>query len=211
MPKRNTRLRWSLVIALAIVWPLAVVFVVQPLAQRWGSVRPLASAADLQMLMNVRRYEVQIPDDKDNWFLGVSGVVDGKEHSSGGGTVPSGSTVVLLLQRSDDARMKYCWYHENSVMHGSIANPLIGASVSTERMVAQCKPGDWLIRGGRDSVSTRKPADFEVRVSLSPPVDDEGHEGHDHVEHTEGSGRLTFLNWVDQPPCASTRFPETGR
>ena len=203
MTKQKTRFRWLPLIAFAAVWPLAVVFVVQPWVENYSSVRSLASASDLQLLMNVRRYEVMIPEDKDNWYLGLVGVVDGKEHQSGGGAVPGGSTVVLLIQRSDDTRMKYCWHQGKSMMHGSIPNPLLGAGVSTERTAIECKPGDWLIRGGRDSVTTGKPADFEVRVVLSPPIE----EGQNNAVHTEDGIALLQMENNRRPRARANTAP----
>ena len=101
--------------------------------------------------------------------MGLTGMVDGKERGGGGASVAGGTNVVLLLEYSDGPRLNYCWYSGSSVMRGSLPNPLVDAGVATERTQGEVQPGDWLVRGGRNEVSSSGVADFELLVSLSPP------------------------------------------
>lgn len=161
---------WTFLLAFIIVWPMVVVWYVSPAVKRIQHPQANASLTDLQMLMNVRRYTISIPESKDGWILGLIGMVDGKKRGSAGAPVTGGSDVVLLLEDRDGPRLKYCWYGGSRVMRGSIPNPLIDAGVTTERSQGEAKAGDWLIRGGRNELSESGAADFELLVSLSPPV-----------------------------------------
>ncbi|WP_164102278.1 hypothetical protein [Candidatus Laterigemmans baculatus] len=165
----RTTIRWLLLLSFLVAWPIAVTMYVMPALSRLQNPWATASAAELQMLMGVRRYTLEIPQSKDGWMLELTGFVDGKKAGGGGSTVQGGSTVVLLLERTADARLDYCWYADTQVMHGSLPNPFLDAGVTTERGQGPAEPGDWLIRGGRHRVSGDGPADFELRVTLSPP------------------------------------------
>jgi len=165
------RLLWGMLLAFIVIWPVAVVLYAPLVVQRIQTPQVNASLADLQMLMNIRRYTISIPESKDGWTLGLTGMVDGEERGGGGASVTGGTDVVLLLEYSDGPRLNYCWYAGSGVMRGSLPNPLVNAGVATERTQGEVKPGDWLARGGRNEVSGSGSADFELLVSLSPPLE----------------------------------------
>lgn len=169
MKHRKLTIVLLLAMAFSIAWPLVVAFIVHPLFMNWNVNGTETSSADLQLFLDVRRYEVLIPEDKDNWFLGLTSIVDGEEQVATFSTFAAGSTVVLLIQPSNEPHLKYCWNQDGSVVRGKIKNPFEHSNVTMERRAGNCKPGDWLIRGGRKTISSNQPAEFELRVTLSPP------------------------------------------
>lgn len=179
---QRKKLLWTLLLGFIVVWPIAVTIYVTPALNHLRTSRARASLAELQMVMRVRRFTLEIPQSKDGWILRLSSFIDGEQRGGGGATVEGGSSVVLLLERSDEPHLDYCWYVGSEVMHGSLPNPFVNAGMTTERTQGTVKPGDWLIRGGRHQVSGDGRADFELRVTLSPPHD----EGQSNEMHSSG-------------------------
>ena len=82
-----------------------------------------------------------------------------------------GNTEVILLVRQlpDTPKIEFCWFTENQLSRGYIDDPLDGATLTSDRGDGPVKSGDWLMRGGRESIQSNTEADFEVRVFLRPP------------------------------------------
>ncbi len=171
-PSRNF-FPWLLT-AIALIWPpVYSIFVHSHVLTAIGL--PQASASDLQRLLGVHRYTFDVPAECDGWFLSLESVVDGQADSSGGATVQGNSTIVLLVRRLPDHRqLEYCWFTPNQSSRGMLKDPLSQAGITLHRQPGSVRSGDWLFRGGRESITSEKSADFEVRVVLRSPHQKEG-------------------------------------
>ncbi len=165
----NSRRLWA-VLVVALVWPPVYFVFAHWVAPSLHSPQAVSNA-EIQQLLNVRRYTLHVPPERDGWFLSLEGVVDGETKQSGGASVAGGSNIVLLVRQINHTdKIEYCWYDGVRTARGVIDDPLVGAAVSAQRQQGEVAEGDWLLRGGHKSVSSEaKSADFELRVALHPP------------------------------------------
>ena len=181
------------VLIVSIVWPpiffLFVADHIRPTVLGRGEMRDY----ELQKLLRANRWVIEIPQNKDGWYLELVCKDGDKTYSSGGTSVTGGSTIVLLTRRNTfDDRIEYAWYqqatstkkkHKDGPLaitlarlasgSGSVADPLANANVGNTRPDGKVSLGDCLYRGGKSSVRgypSGAPADFEVRVELKPPT-----------------------------------------
>lgn len=153
-----------------IVWPILVVTIFFS-ARGWFDARQgIASSADLQKLLNANRYQLTIPIENDGYFLKLTPMVNGVSQPSSSASVIGGSQITLLVQGGCQPHIHYAWFGGGINMAGTCHNPFRDAATTTHRSAANVKPGDWLIRGGDDSVSMTGPAKYELLVTLSPPA-----------------------------------------
>lgn len=187
----RTHLLLLAVFIVSLLWPpaffLFVADYVRPNVPGRGAMRD----HELQKLLNANRWVIDIPADKDGWFLELSCKEGDRIYSSGGASVRGGSTIILLSRRNTfDDRIEYAWYETSNVKQthgngsltltvttaasgsGSVSDPLANANVSITWPDGNMAIGDCLYRGGKTSVEydpSNGPADCEVRVDLKPP------------------------------------------
>lgn len=172
-PKPSRSLFLWLLTAIALIWPPVYSIFVHPHIPIANS--PHVSTSDLQRLLGAHRYTLHVPRECDGWVLSLESVADGKAERSGGATVRGGSDIVLLVRRMPDhERIEHCWFTENQSSRGLLNDPLRGARITLDRPPGPVQSGDWLFRGGRESITSEKSADFEVRVVLRSPHQKEG-------------------------------------
>jgi hypothetical protein len=169
--KRRGRLTLLVAVAIAMAWPPIYSLFVHPvLAPVVGYSH--ASTSDLQRLLGAQRYTLRVPTECNGWLLSFESVVDGEAKLSGGSTVSADSEITLLVRRTRDTkRIEYCWFTENQLARGLLDDPIADAGVTSHREPGTVSSGDWLFRGGRQSLkhAPEAGADFEVRVVLRPP------------------------------------------
>lgn len=128
------------------------------------------STGELKNLLDARRYPIDVPMELDGHFLTFDVIVDGKVTQGGGSSVIGGKKIVLLLRRDQESRkVEYCWVGPGTIARGVFDDPLYRGGCSTKRNEGPIKAGDWLLRGGRESVQVypaTEPADFEVRLAF---------------------------------------------
>ena len=161
----KSRLPLIALFVFAFVWPIAY-------NGLWGlqPESPKATTAELQNLLNVRRYTLFIPREHDGKFLTLVPYVDGQPVETGGASVRGGSSVVLLVRRDQQTeKIEYCWTDDaGRLSRGTVEDPIELNVVSTIRGEGQIAVGDWIYRGGRESVdgADDATADFELRLEL---------------------------------------------
>ena len=146
---------------------------------------------EIQRLLNANRWVLDVPSEKDGWFLELTSKSGDEMTSSGGVSVLGGTRMVLLVRRNtSDRRIEYAWYDTTTVREtigqigpanlvlteshsgsGKVDDPLASASVLTTRAEGPIADGDWLYRGASKSLSSNEPAEFEVRVRLRDPAE----------------------------------------
>ncbi|ELP31411.1 hypothetical protein [Rhodopirellula baltica] len=152
-----------------LVWPMVVLscFVV---TQNWLDARSgIATSAELQKLLNARRYQIDVPEERDGYYLTLTPLVDGVAKPSSSATVVGGSRITLLVQNDQKPDINYAWFGGGMTMTGTCTNPFIDAGALTHRSTTHVASGDWLIRGGDNSVSMTGPTKYELQVNLTPP------------------------------------------
>lgn len=144
---------------------------------------------ELQLLLGAQRWVIEIPEDKDGWFLSLETESEGAIETSGGAGVPGGQTIVLLTRRNKERKtIEYAWYQLDSQRRveksgpftvtmnlrssgtGSVNDPLASASVTAIRPDGVVKIGEPIYRGGKKEVAgfpSEEKADYEVRVVLT--------------------------------------------
>ena len=173
-------------------WPPVYYHYFASSVQSWLTGHGKMKDYEIQKLLAAQRWVIDVPKDKDGWYLAFETEIDGDVKTYGGTSVLGGTRIVLLTRRnSDSKKIEYAWYGTETVKRteteghitfrmnlqssgsGSIADPLVAASVSVGRPDGDVKIGEPIYRGGRESVQgfpgPRK-ADFEVRVVLTPPI-----------------------------------------
>lgn len=163
---------WILTLILAMAWPPIYSIYVHPLVLP-NLDAGFVSTGELKNLLNARRYTIDVPMELDGHFLTFDLIVDGKVTQGGGSSVVGGSKIVLLLRRDQESRkIEYCWIGTGTVARGVFDDPIAKAGSSTKRDDGPIKAGDWLLRGGRESVQVypaTEPAEFEVRLAFGKP------------------------------------------
>ncbi|MCA8990704.1 MAG: hypothetical protein KDA88_01935 [Planctomycetaceae bacterium] len=188
----TSRFLW-LVLFVAIVWPPVFFLMVSrrdpPDAIQHGEMQDY----ELQKLLNASRWVIDIPADKDGWYLNLSCKEEDKSFRTGGVSVRGGSTIVLLARRNTfEHEIEYVWYETSRAEQkqsvgpvtftltssasggGHIPDPLPPGSVTSIRPDGKVSNGDALYRGAMKELQTHplnSPADFEVRLELSPPAE----------------------------------------
>lgn len=165
-------MKQSLVVCLlllVVIWPPIYGLYVQPKLNAW--IDPGTTPADeLKKLLDVSRYTIHVPEDKDGWLLSFERVIDGKARTTGGSTVEGGTDHVLLIRRNQETdEIESCHYTKNGVFRLTFNDPLKGSGTSTLRTEGPIKDGDWLMLGGRKSVgfgSSGIRADCQLRLAL---------------------------------------------
>ena len=123
---------------------------------------------ELQKLLNANRWVIDIPPEKDGWFLELTIKSGDDITASGGASMRGGTRIVLLARRNThDRRIEYVWYQTtndreiidedgpftmtlniSSSGNGSIDDPLASARVTSVRPDGQIAVGDAIYRGG---------------------------------------------------------------
>lgn len=187
---RSTKLI-SAFFAFSLVWPPVYFHFLADKARDVILGAGVMRASEIQTLLNAKRWVLEIPEGKDGWNLELACKSGERQYSSGGTTVPGGSTIVLMTRRDTlKDRIEYAWYQTGKTGYaiedgqldmqmamsasggGSVDDPLANAGVSSWRQGGLVAPGDWLYRGGKKSVKgfpSKEPAEYEVRVQLIPP------------------------------------------
>jgi len=197
MPERGTqsviktRLILSTLLVVAIAWPPLYSMFVDRDLRMWYNGHGRMEDFELQLLLGAQRWIVDIPKEKDGWFLGLETKSDGDVKTSGGSSVVGGNRIVLLTRRnSDSKRIEYAWYQINTQRRvdksgpvtftmnlrsfgtGSVDDPLVSAGVTSGRQDGLVQIGEPIYRGGKSTVQgfpSETGAEYEVRVVLSPP------------------------------------------
>ena len=174
-PNRN-RLLLCLLLLFTLLWPPVYMVLFHPVLSEVIGNRS-TSANELKTLLDARRYTIRIPQKMDGWVLTFESIIDGQSRHGGGATVQGESDVTLLLRRNRETRkLEYCWYGEGQLARGILDDPLAAAGVSSERREGAIENGDWLLRGGRQSLKEfpiDKAAEFELRLAFTPPFQEE--------------------------------------
>ncbi|KAA1257246.1 hypothetical protein LF1_53950 [Rubripirellula obstinata] len=155
-----------------LIWPILVLagFTV---TRNWLDARHgIATSADLQKLLNARRYQIDIPKERDGYSLTLMPLIEGVAKPSSSATVVGGSQITLLVQHDREPNISYAWFGGGTTMTGTCYNPFLDANALTHRSSTSVASGDWLIRGGDNSISLTGPAKYELQVTLTPPGTD---------------------------------------
>ncbi len=163
---------WVVTLVLAMAWPPIYSIYIHPLVLPKMDASAV-STSELKHLLNSRRYTIDVPMELDGHFLTFDVIVDGKVTQGGGTSVIGGSKIVLLLRSDQESRkLEYCWVGPGTVARGVFDNPIERGANSAVRRDGPIKAGDWLLRGGRESVQVypaTEPAEFEVRLAFGKP------------------------------------------
>lgn len=160
---------YLLLLLIAVGWPPIYSLYIHPHLQQRIESRNV-STDELMNLLHAKRYTIEIPPELDGQVLTLDVTVDGETTQGGGTTVEGGSTVVLLLRRDQKSRkIEYCWSAGSTLARGVLDDPLSDAGVTSWRNEGPIKPGDWLLRGGKECVNVfpaTEPAEFELRLAF---------------------------------------------
>ncbi len=178
------------VLAIAIVWPPVFYLLVAPTIKTEILGRGALEDYELQLLLDARRWVLEVPRDKDGWFVRLEWQDENGVHQSSGGSVEGGSRIVLMCRRLPDSKkLVYRYYASDgrnrsgtmffikqstssSSAGGMIDDPISGVPVYIARPDGKIEFGDPIFRGGNSSVplwGSDEKADREVRVVLSKP------------------------------------------
>ncbi len=173
------------------VWPAVYSTVFDRDIRAWLNGHGRMEDFELQLLLGAQRWVIDIPEDKNGWFLSLETESDGVVRTNGGTSVTGGQTIVLLTRRNmENKRIEYAWYQidsQQSVVKsgpftitsdfrssgsGSVDDPLAAASVTAGRPDGIVKIGEPIYRGGKKVVASfpsAEKADYEVRVVVKAP------------------------------------------
>ena len=182
-----------IVVLVAVGWPPIYSLFLDRDLRVWVHGHGRMEDFELQLLLDAQRWVIDVPEVKDGLVLGLETESDGKVRSGGGSSVVGGSRIVLLTRRNRDSkRIEYAWYEVNrrrgsetdgeitftwnvrTSGSGSVEDPLASAGVSSGRPDGPVLIGEPIYRGGKSTVSgfpTEAPAEYEVRVVLTPPME----------------------------------------
>jgi hypothetical protein len=187
---------FAVILIALFAWPPIYHHYLARPVRNWATGQGKMQDFEIQQLLNLQRWEIDIPKDKNGWYLSLEAEIESEVKTWGGVTVSGGTRVVLLTRRnSDSKRIEYAWYstdpkgitdalgtflqlnlHLRSMGSGSVPDPMVDASVSAGRPDGIVMIGEPIYRGGRKSVLAFPgvaTADFEVHVVLVPPYEAE--------------------------------------
>ena len=152
----------------ATVWPVLLFLYIGPRLTSNG-----ISHADLVRFMKVRRYTIDIPAEKNGWFLGIQPVKDGIAESAGGAGVPGGTQVTLLIRRiRGAAKVEYFWYSDHQNGGGVVDDPVSGCGLYVDRPEGKVEVGDYIAVGDDSDLQlTPRKSKYkgELRLVLTDP------------------------------------------
>jgi hypothetical protein len=187
----KTKLLLTVLFIVAILWPPIYSAYLDRDVRAWVHGQGRMEDFELQLLLGAQRWVIDVPEDKNGWFLSLETESDGTVRTSGGSSVTGGQTIVLLTRRNKETKtIDYAWYQveaqrmvENlgpetitmtlrSSGSGSVDDPLTSAGVTAVRPDGVVKVGEPIYRGGKKEVAgfpSGEKADYEVRVVLTSP------------------------------------------
>ena len=187
----KTKLLLTVLFIVAILWPPIYSAYLDRDVRAWVHGQGRMEDFELQLLLGAQRWVIDVPEDKNGWFLSLETESDGTVRTSGGSSVTGGQTIVLLTRRNKETKtIDYAWYQveaqrmvENlgpetitmtlrSSGSGSVDDPLTSAGVTAGRPDGVVKIGEPIYRVGKkevDGFPSGKKADYEVRVILTAP------------------------------------------
>lgn len=188
----KTKLLLTVLFIFAILWPPIYATFLDRDVRAWVHGHGRMEDFELQLLLGAQRWVIDVPEDKNGWFLSLETESEGTVRTSGGSSVTGGQTIVLLTRRNKETKtIDYVWYQVDSQRQveksesitiamnlrssgsGSVNDPLTLAGVTAGRPDGIVKIGEPIYRGGKEKVEgfpSGTKAEYEVRVMLTPPV-----------------------------------------
>jgi hypothetical protein len=172
----KSKLPWLLLLVFAVAWPPIYSLWFDHGLRFWLRRQGRMEDSELQLLLNAQRWVVDIPQEKDGWFLALETESEGAVERSGGATVLGGQRYVVLTRRNKETKnIDYAWYSmdgRQSATGGGIRDPLIDAGSIALRPDSSVRIGEPIYKGGKTHVQALpydSRADYEVRIVLFGP------------------------------------------
>jgi hypothetical protein len=161
------------IILLILVWPPVYSHFFRHDVESYLNGPAGMSDSDLQRLLDAKRWVIDIPADKDGYFLELQSKSEDEISHSGGVSVRGGKQLVLLTRRDRERRkIYYSWSQDGAGAWGSIDDPVSGAGSSGETSGGFLEFGEPIYFGNKGATLQMYPRvnyDFEVSVLLKSP------------------------------------------